>query len=214
VRAPPRLATALLHRLGPAEDDALAGDLLEEFATGRSRAWYWREALAAIALGAVRHAVAAPLRTISGVATGWLTLLLFFLVLGDATTEAVSGWLFQWERLHAYATQLWWPFEIVAVVVSYLGFALAGVVVTRTQRTHAGPVLMAYAASVLLGLLKAAVAIAYLSWHYGDIRAPHWLFYAVSVALPYQWRSGLLLAPVITLLAGLSAAPRTPSRAA
>lgn len=43
-REPPALATWLLDRLGYAhENPALAGDLLEEFQTGRSAAWYWRQ---------------------------------------------------------------------------------------------------------------------------------------------------------------------------
>ncbi len=46
---PPSLATWLLkHTLGP-RHDALAGDLLEEFRSGRSRAWYWRQTRSALA---------------------------------------------------------------------------------------------------------------------------------------------------------------------
>jgi len=92
-----------------------------------------------------------------------VTLLLLFFTLGDAATEAVSEWLFGWTRVGAYATQVFGPFQIVAVLVSYFGFALSG---------------------------------------------PPFLFYIVSVTLPYQWRTGLLLAPAVTLLAGLLACPR------
>jgi amino acid transporter len=35
----------------------LAGDLLEEFHSGRSAAWYWRQTLTAIAAGLFRHVV-------------------------------------------------------------------------------------------------------------------------------------------------------------
>jgi len=46
---PPRLAMSLLHRcLG--QHDPLTGDLVEEFATGRSRTWFWSQALAAVSL--------------------------------------------------------------------------------------------------------------------------------------------------------------------
>jgi hypothetical protein len=46
---PPAPATWLLKLLGPQRNaEALAGDLLEEFREGRSRAWYWRQVLAAI----------------------------------------------------------------------------------------------------------------------------------------------------------------------
>lgn len=48
---PPRLAVWLLEHLIPGErNDALAGDLLEEFRSGRSAAWYWRQVLSCIAI--------------------------------------------------------------------------------------------------------------------------------------------------------------------
>lgn len=46
---PPALATWLLDHLTPEGcEDALTGDLLEEFRAGRSVGWYWQQALAAI----------------------------------------------------------------------------------------------------------------------------------------------------------------------
>ncbi len=45
---PPPLATWILeHCVPPRRDEALAGDLMEDFRAGRSDAWYWRQALAA-----------------------------------------------------------------------------------------------------------------------------------------------------------------------
>ena len=61
-QAPPRLAVALLNRFLPGEE-ALAGDLIEEFDTRRSRAWFWRQTVAAIVIAAFRHPdPARPLR--------------------------------------------------------------------------------------------------------------------------------------------------------
>jgi hypothetical protein len=56
-RHPPRLATWLLDQLGYARHNvALAGDLLEEFRSGRSRAWYWRQTAMVIVNGVTRNA--------------------------------------------------------------------------------------------------------------------------------------------------------------
>jgi hypothetical protein len=54
-RTPPTLAVWLLRCLRYFEyNEALAGDLQEEFASGRSRRWYWRQTLMAIGR-AMRH---------------------------------------------------------------------------------------------------------------------------------------------------------------
>jgi hypothetical protein len=47
-RIPPRMASWLLRHLGPSYGrDSLAGDLFEEYQAGKTRAWYWRQVLAA-----------------------------------------------------------------------------------------------------------------------------------------------------------------------
>jgi hypothetical protein len=46
---PPRLAVALLHRCLH-DHEPLAGDLLERFARGQSRVWFWRQVLYAIVI--------------------------------------------------------------------------------------------------------------------------------------------------------------------
>lgn len=59
---PPVLATWILERLIPGNrNDALSGDLLEEFRSGRSSGWYWRQALAAVANGCIREGSARSL---------------------------------------------------------------------------------------------------------------------------------------------------------
>lgn len=51
---PPRLAVWLLEHCGPElNQEALAGDLNEAFQQGRSKAWYWRQVLAAVRWGAL-----------------------------------------------------------------------------------------------------------------------------------------------------------------
>jgi hypothetical protein len=63
---PPRLAVALLTRFLPAEE-ALAGDLIEEFEARRSRAWFWRQTVGAIVIGALRRPdPGRPLRLLDG----------------------------------------------------------------------------------------------------------------------------------------------------
>jgi hypothetical protein len=53
---PPALAIWFLQRLYPEWNrDAITGDLLERFREGRSRGWFWRQALVAILVGSARQ---------------------------------------------------------------------------------------------------------------------------------------------------------------
>jgi hypothetical protein len=53
---PPPIASWILEHCIPGQrDQALAGDLLEEFQGGRSHGWYWRQALAAVLVGWIKY---------------------------------------------------------------------------------------------------------------------------------------------------------------
>jgi hypothetical protein len=196
-------------RLGPA-DEALVGDLVQEFEAGRSRGWFWRQVLAAVWHGAWRGLTMDPVRAIKSVTAAWAVLVLLFWLLGDAAANGLAGLLWGWERQRAYAgQQAWWPFWICASFVSYSGFALSGWLIARLNRRNPA-ILLAHAASILLALVGSSVMIEVLTARWGRVPLPHALFYVFSVALPYFWRAGLLLAPLATLLGGL-AAGRMPS---
>jgi hypothetical protein len=208
MRKPHTWTSSLLLDLGAQE--AFVGDLVEEYASGRSRLWYWRQVLAAVWLLTVRSVGARRTRAFLSVVIGWATLLIAFAVAGDRSAEALAGWLWNWNRPTAYATGVWWPFQIVAAFVSYSGFALSAVAVVRLNRRHAASMLVAYTASVLLVLSASGVLLEILIRRSGAVPVPHPLFYAISVTLPYQWRSGLLLAPSVVLIAGLFARSHCP----
>lgn len=53
---PPVIAVWMLQHLSPGpRNEALAGDLFEEFCSGRSTGWYWRQVLAAVVIGCFRE---------------------------------------------------------------------------------------------------------------------------------------------------------------
>ena len=211
MRPVPAFATGLLLRLGP-HDESFAGDLAEEYAAGRSRAWYWRQVLAAIALTSIRQVGAHPMRAAGAVMAGWAAMLLVFFAIDQyGVADALAGWVWNWDRQTAYQTGRWWPFWIAAQVMSYSGFALSAVVVARIHSRQSGPTLVAHAASMFLVLIASAITIEVLGRLWDNrVPVPHTLFYVVSVALPYHWRSGLLFAPAVVLIAGLLVSPRPP----
>ena len=54
-RVPPKIALWLLKRWGsPYHSESLAGDLIEQYQEGRSRAWCWRQVTAAVAIARAR----------------------------------------------------------------------------------------------------------------------------------------------------------------
>jgi hypothetical protein len=205
---PPRLAMAILMRLGPREEP-LVGDLVEEYTTGRSRLWFWRQALAAVAAGAIRGIRDQPLRAVGAAALGWAVLGLVFVPFGDRAANGLAKLVWNWNRAVGYGSNVWWPFQIAAAFVSYAGFALSAFVVARLHRGNPA-MLLAYVTSVAIALVAGAVAIEVLTYMYDRVPLPHPLFYVVSLTLPYHWRSGLLLVPGIMLVCGLLAGRSRP----
>ena len=67
-----RLAICVLQRLA-SQADALAGDLQEEFLSGRSASWVWRQVMVAIVVSACRDLRHHPLLALSAVMVGYAT---------------------------------------------------------------------------------------------------------------------------------------------
>ena len=102
--APPRFATwMLLHLMPGGHDEALAGDLLESFRAGRSRAWYRRQVFVALVVGWIasffRH------RTVLIFAAAWGTISPAWLLLIRR--------LDHWHNLIGPVWRLAWPWSMV-----------------------------------------------------------------------------------------------------
>jgi hypothetical protein len=121
---PPSLATWVLEHLVRREDDALAGDLMEEFSQGRSNRWYWYQVLAALLVS-----FSEQLRS------GWIAIL-FAVIVSSAFPykqiahcsefERVFGWLitFPWPWSMFFGIAFWSAFEggiLFAAFAAYLG---------------------------------------------------------------------------------------------
>jgi len=96
----PRLATWLLIRFssGP-QGEAIAGDLMEQYAAHPSRRWYWRQVLSAIRANVVSTLLDNKWRTAAAIALGWVAYL---------ATSFPATWLIRRLRL---VTQ-WWLSDI------------------------------------------------------------------------------------------------------
>jgi hypothetical protein len=139
---PPALATKLLESLvAERTSEALLGDLIEQYAGGRSRAWYWRQVILALVISAGREVRTRKLQTVSAVVVGYVTgASLFYFTTSLAArfvrgytaylvflplafvSAAASGWILR--RSHPRAMVLIFSgFCVVASVVAFAVYA-------------------------------------------------------------------------------------------
>jgi hypothetical protein len=171
---PPSLATWLLEHLIRREDnEALAGDLLEEFGQGRSVTWYWYQVLVAILV-----ALAKELRT------RWSTILFAVIVSGVVSYRQIWH-SFEFERLFARGIRLPWPASLAFTIalwsaaeglVFFVAFA-AYLVAIRRFNLHS------FSKGVLVALVPLSLGNLALSWLW-VLHPPIVLFFTVIWRLP------------------------------
>jgi len=112
---PPSAATWILEHLTPGpRNEALAGDLLEELRCGRSVGWYWRQALAAVAIGCFVEIVNHR----------------FVLLFAALWSMMVPGWSLYAFRMEAHGDligRIWridWPWSTICDLGLSLGMSL------------------------------------------------------------------------------------------
>jgi hypothetical protein len=123
-------------------DGALAGDLLEERARGRSIVWYWSQVLIAIWTSIWSTVFAHKLLALRAVATGcaangvWLFLWMKFLHLGLPLSPPDT------KRLMIQS--------VACLLIILLTQTLTGWIVARTHRAHAIPMVVVFATWLVL----------------------------------------------------------------
>ena len=124
-------------------NDALIGDLIEEFRRGRSEWWYWRQALGSILLGSYQDVRLHKLMALRAIVVGWGVLTVpwsivrtFFFALPSGLFEVsyvlfmsivafASGWVVRrWHR----------PGMVLGYALFVLVFGLGGLVVVAFEQ--------------------------------------------------------------------------------
>jgi hypothetical protein len=208
VRQPPTLANWLLAHFGSVED-ALVGDIYQEWSTGRSGAWFWHQTLSAIVCGTVREIRCRPWRTCAALVLGWSAAAAFFLA-GDTIADGLAGLIWGWSRQKAYADDHWAPFLVSASLVSFGGFSMSAWLVTRLHRRNPA-MLLGYVTATFGLLLTTGVVLEVIVRRGEPFPMVHPLFYATFTTLPFFWHSGILFVPLAMLLCGATAL-RTTTR--
>jgi len=142
---PPRVASWLLQHLASSpQRESLIGDLIEQYQNGRSTAWYWRQVLAAILVGAIKDVRANKLIAIRAVAIGWLLFILF-----SFPVNWLSGVVIH-SRVTSWLAAFWWSSHLTGTVLAYVACAVSGWIVARLHQAHSVAMVLLYGASVLL----------------------------------------------------------------
>jgi len=141
---PPIVATWVLAHFG-CGNEALAGDLVEEYRGGRSVLWYWRQVLMAVLVGCGKEIRTHKLLAARAVIIGWAASIL--------SVYLIDGPLYRlYFRALGLAGGLWWQhyYTYPLVLIPCIGGFLSGWVVARFHRTHRVAMVFTYVVFVLL----------------------------------------------------------------
>lgn len=145
---PPNAATWLLNKFG-CTNDALKGDLVEEYGQGRSVAWYWRQVLVAIVVGFSTEVRAHKLVALRAIITGWTAIYLLDHTVGIAFWR----WYFRLLLAHGLIPSFWWrhyyTYLVVLPMCCVYG-AASGWVVGKCHREHCRAMVLIFLLSVQL----------------------------------------------------------------
>jgi hypothetical protein len=158
-RSAPRLANFILDLLAP-HNEALRGDLEEEFAAGRDRAWYWRQVIAAVGLQGALAVRARGLVAAENFVTGLITLLL--VAFYAAFIVNVTDWLLRFEgvRVLARLPDMLGPFNGLAPLLTLVVGIACGRAIARGHHGHRVASVVAFGAATMLCAAVALKAVA------------------------------------------------------
>ena len=152
-RVPPRLALWILGRWGSAyHSESLAGDLVEQYQQGRSRAWCWKQVLAAILIARVSRVRAMPWTAACKTASRLLA--------ETAAVLALAVIVDRVRRTHSFMEMM--NHNFVSIIVVLLTVASLGYVVsTRRAKRGKGH---AAANALMLAFGVIALGVGTLTW--------------------------------------------------
>jgi len=140
---PPSLATKLLEAfVSQRTSQPLVGDLIEQYARGRSRAWYWRQVFLAVVISAYREVRMRKLQTISAILIGYVTAMSLCYFTTSLAARFVGGY-------KAY---------LVFLPLTFFSAAASGWIV---RRSHPRPMVVIWAGFCVVA---SAVAFAVYAW--------------------------------------------------
>jgi len=231
-KPPPVVAVWLLRTLGSGPTiDALLGDLSEEYVAGRSRTWFWWQAVMAIPITFAHEVRAHSVLTTRAVVLGWLTMdaLTFVGVLTMNIIELI-GWPYTKFSVSTYRVEHGvttldtvrmnnWQYVyqpvLALLMVVLVAYASAWLVARLHSRVRT-PVVLAFTAMLYFRQRHPMVPNLFLWWLYQRAATPP---PSPDTAILIPWFgepwfvSAVFFGPLIASLLGGLDWSRRPSRA-
>jgi hypothetical protein len=207
-RTPPKLATALLKLFGP-RDPAFAGDLEEEFRSGKSSEWYWRQVVSVLWASLCREIRGHPVPCALCLLVGWFvrwqigsTVVRFTI---DAAYRSYSRWYFAHGGLPPPPIA---PFTwILNFAIAFSAYALGGFTAVRCYGGRRSLIALMFAVVV------ACEQIAIVIWLSIAVDASTIPSHYVFQPMPPQNAALLFtLPPIAALIGGLFGSRRETTR--
>ena len=164
-KQPPRIATWMLKHFGSGpNNDAVLGDLAEQYREKDSALWYWRQAMEAIPVSFFKEIRAHKHIAARALLIGWVTWILggtfifplaFFRTnvrYGFQSSHPVgSAWSFMWMAVLGPGNVHHSPaYFVLAVALPLIVGAMSGWLVARLHRDQQTSVVLLFAGSILL----------------------------------------------------------------
>jgi hypothetical protein len=132
----PPVATWLLQCCGA--DEALIGDLIEQYARKRSPMWYWHETVVAMFVCCGRTIVTHKWLALRAIVTGWTVWFLCDVVVARSVERlALEG--------GTLSSHMWMTYDNVAIpLVSYSGWVANGWIIGRLHRPYQAAMVLVY----------------------------------------------------------------------
>lgn len=209
MRTPPKIASALLSYFSGVDEGAV-GDLLEEFQSGKSSAWYWRQAAGVVCAAVGRefrvHPAAIVLCLLVGVLVPWAVPITVVRPTIDAAYRSYTRWYFDQGGLPppTSATFNW----VLNFSIRIAANAFGGFVAVRSYRGHQP--LMALMFAVMVACQQIALIVSFSIVLDPTTIPARYAFEPIppSVAMP------LMMVPsVAALVGGMLGARRQATRA-
>lgn len=196
---PPRLAAWLFERLASGPNrESLGGDLAEQYRSGRSSAWYWRQVLVALWASTTQDIARHKLTAVRAVVLSWMFLIPWIFFTGWVY-GATKFWVMDTLIRGSIPLQDFWVIYAAPLLITWcLGSALIGWVVARLEPDCRAGMLFVCAVSQLLFAVQWGAPV----WRLANAGLPFFASFPVMVNLAAVF----FVMPLSLWLGGLSAA--------